>query len=197
MLFHFKKCLIMTNHFIKFLFFSAISISMLTFSACQRDDDDVVDPGNEQEVITTVQITFDATAGATGSETFVFSDPDGPGGQAPLVDNIVLTANATYEVTLDFLDASGPTPVFLTDEVQDEAEEHLICYFVNGALPALTIKDQDVNGEALGLVAELQTGAAGNGILTIVLKHEPMKGNVNACDSGETDVEAAFSVTIN
>lgn len=177
--------------------FGIFFLSLFTIASCMKDDDDMMDPGNEQEVITTVQVTFSPTDGSTPI-TFVYEDQDGPGGQNAVADAIVLAANTTYEISVDFLDNSNPSSaVFLTDEVQEEAEEHLVCYAVGGAVPEVTIKDQDADGEPLGLIAEVETGAAGSGTLTVSLKHEPMKSNANPCNTGESDVEAPFSVTIN
>ncbi|PHN02643.1 type 1 periplasmic binding fold superfamily protein [Flavilitoribacter nigricans] len=184
------------NQILKFFTLGFIAFSLIGITACQKDDDDMTDPGNEQEVITTVQLEFTPELGGDVL-TFVFSDPDGPGGQAPAVDNIELAANTTYEVTVEFIDNSGSTPVFITDEVQEEAEEHLVCYEVTGDLSPLTIKDQDMNGDALGLIATMMTGDAGSGDLTVSLKHEPVKDSATPCSTGETDVEATFQVTVN
>jgi hypothetical protein len=185
------------NQIFKFFILGAIAFSLITVTACQKDDDDMVDPGDEPEVITTVQLEFTPSAGGN-AVTFVFSDEDGPGGQAPAVDDISLSANTSYEVTVEFLDRSNTSnPVFITDEVQDEATEHLVCYAVSGDVPAFTIKDQDANGDPLGLIAGVETGAAGTGTITVSLKHEPTKDGANACSTGETDVEATFAVTVN
>lgn len=185
------------NQIFKFFTLGIVTFSLITVTACQRDDDDMTDPGNEQEVITTVQLMFTPELGG-GVLTYVFSDPDGPGGNAPAVDNIVLDANSSYELAVEFIDRSdAANPDFITDEVQDEAEEHLVCYSVTGDLSAPTIKDQDGNGDPLGLFATVVTGDAGSGTLTISLKHEAMKTAANACSTGETDVEAEFTVTVN
>lgn len=181
---------------LNFFLLAMIIVSLFTVTACQQDDDDMPDPDNEQEVITTVQLNFTPDGGGAAL-TFVFSDEDGPGGNAPAVDDIVLAANTTYEVTVDFLDRSNPAdPEFITEEVQEEAEEHLVCYVVAGSVPALTIKDQDVNGDPLGLIASITTGTAGTGTLTVILKHEAAKDAADPCSTGETDVEAAFQVEI-
>lgn len=174
-----------------------LGLNLITFTACQKDDGDGDDPDNEQEVITTVQLTFTPAAGGSPL-IFVFSDPDGPGGQAPAVDQVALAANTNYEMEVEFIDNSNPSsPDFITDEVQDEADEHLVCYAVSSAAVTATAKDQDTNGDPLGLIADVQTGAAGTGSLTISLKHMPSKSAANACSTGETDVEATFDLAVN
>lgn len=185
------------NQQINYFVLGFFVLALLSVTACQKDDDDMTEPENEEEVITTVQLEFTPEGGGTAL-TYVFSDPDGVGGNAPAVDEIVLAANTTYEVAVEFIDRSNPSdPEFITEEVQDEAEEHLVCYAASGVLPAPVAKDQDANGDPLGLIAALVTTDAGSGTLTISLKHEPDKDATDACSTGETDVEAAFNVTIN
>lgn len=185
------------NQIFKFFTLGIVALSLFSVTACQKDDDDMTDPDDEQEVITTVQLMFTPDTGGSAL-TFVFSDPDGPGGNAPAVDDIVLDANTTYEIAVEFIDRSdAANPEFITEEVEEEAEEHLVCYSTTGDLAAPAIKDQDGNGDPLGLFATVVTGNAGSGTLTIILKHEPMKSASDACDTGETDVEAEFAVTVN
>ena len=184
------------KNIIKLLLSGLVIFQLMSITACKKDTENP-DTGTDPEVITTVQLEFTPTTGGTAS-TFVFSDVDGPGGDAPLIDEIRLAANTSYELKVEFIDNSDASnPEFITDEVQTEAEEHLVCYSASGAAPTPSIKDQDSNGDPLGLVADVQTGAVGNGILTISLKHEPNKGGSSPCSTGETDVEASFTVVLN
>ena len=178
------------------LLFGILTFGLFGLNSCQKDDDDM-GGDNEQEVITTVQLEF-TPAGGGSPVTFVFSDNDGPGGQDPVKDQIALTAGATYELKVEFIDRSNPAdPEFITEEVQDEAEEHLVCYAITGGVLTATAKDQDVNGKPLGLIADVQAGAAGAGTLTISLKHMPSKDAATPCNTGDTDVEAEFAVVVN
>lgn len=180
----------------KFLTFAILATALVSVSACKKDDDDTEVP-SEQEVITTVQLKF-TTEDGSDFDTFVFSDEDGPGGDAPIIDDIELGANETYELEIDFIDRSNPAdPEFITEEVQDEAEEHLVCFDVASANVTVTAKDQDTNGDPLGLISTVTTGDAGQGTLTISLKHEPTKSASDPCSTGETDVEATFVININ
>src|SRR6056297_867392 len=96
----------------KFFRFSIFALAALTFVACEDDDDDDDTPSavNEEELITDMVLTFTNTADQSVS-TFTFSDPDGPGGNAPSIDDIVLTDTAVYNVSVQVLDASNPNDV--------------------------------------------------------------------------------------
>lgn len=174
-----------------FLLFALVS---LQFTACDKDDDN--GDGTEQELITTVTLTV-KQGNATVTEAS-FRDPDGAGGNAPTIDDIVLAANSSYTLEVAFLDESkAGAPVDITEEVAEENEEHLVCFATTGGLPQPVITDQDDAGQPLGLRASLNTAAATNGSLTVRLKHEPNKSAPDPCVTGETDVEVTFDVVVN
>jgi hypothetical protein len=62
----------------------------------------------------------------------------------------------------------------------------------------ITKTDVDSGNNPLGLSTTVDTGSAGTGSLTIVLKHEPKKPNNGtvADAGGQTDVEVTFDVTV-
>jgi hypothetical protein len=174
------------------LAFGFVAVSLL-FTSCDQDDDE--GEGTEQEVITTVLLNF--TDGDGNVTTFSFRDTDGDGGNAPVIDEIMLAANTEYKLDIEFKDESNPDDVKdITEEVEEEALEHLVCFGVSGVVDIPVTLDTDSAGNALGLENQLTTTAEGNGTLTIVLKHEPEKDNADACNTGETDVEATFSVRV-
>ncbi|MAT53055.1 MAG: type 1 periplasmic binding fold superfamily protein [Saprospirales bacterium] len=178
------------------IFFSAKAIVLATtfafiFSACD-DDNDVVP--NEQELITTVRLTF-----TSGNESLVFNaiDADGPGGNPLVVDEVNLAANTTYQLSVAFLDEQDPANAEdITEEVREESTEHLVCYEATG-VPSPTGLDLDANGKTLGLKATYTTADAASGSLKVILKHEPDKDAANPCATGETDVEVTFNVVVN
>jgi hypothetical protein len=128
------------------LFLVLSTLITFTFQAC--DDDPVDDPPqmNEEELITTVAMTFTNADDAEDVRTFRFSDPDGEGGNAPeTTDTIELNASSTYDLAIRFLDESDPNSVEdITEEVEEEADEHLVCYTTPGDL-TVTITDKDTN----------------------------------------------------
>jgi len=173
---------------------SLFATTILLSSACNRDDDD--SNPNEEELITSVVLTF-TTPGGT-STSFSFKDPDGDGGADPVVQDITLAAATNYTLAVKFLDESNPADVEdITVEVAEESAEHLICFSVEGGVPQPTIDDTDGNGKPLGLLSRLITTTAGTGKLTVRLKHQPDKNAATPCNTGDTDVEATFNLTIN
>ncbi|MGB0851511.1 MAG: hypothetical protein ACPGTP_09695 [Bacteroidia bacterium] len=164
----------------------------LVFIGCK--DDDVVTPHDEheEELITSVELIF--TEGMNSS-TFRFADPDGDGGNDPTeMDTIKLAPNTSYTLAVRFLDESTADVEDITEEVLEEADEHLVCYSVHGGT-TVTITDKDGNNLDLGLAADVKTGDAESGHFTISLKHQPDVKN-GSCEVGETDVEVRFALEV-
>lgn len=182
-----------TNH-LKLLAMLFVFLPMfLLTTGCDKDDDN--EPENEQELITTVVLTFTPTAGGT-PVVAIAQDLDGDGGNPPTIQDIELEANTDYTLAISFLDESKNPVENITEEVEEESNEHLICLVGSGAMPSPTIQDTDDNGDPLGLRSTLKTGAAGNGTLKVTLKHEANKEAANPCTTGETDAEQTFNVTV-
>lgn len=174
--------------------FFALSIVLFTSTGCNKDDGN--DPDNEEELITTMVLTFNDGSGAPKS--FTFEDLDGVGGSAPTIETIQLSASKTYTLSIEFFDKSEAGHTHnITEEVSEESAAHLVCFEALGNAPVPSIQDTDANGKPLGLQSQVVTGTSGTGKLTVSLKHEPDKSSASPCTSGETDVEATFDVTIN
>jgi hypothetical protein len=167
----------------------------ITVTSCRRDDEPLP---SEQELITTVLLNFTNQADPDDIVTVAWRDLDGPGGNQPQIDQLTLAANTTYDVEVQFLDESDEDDVEdITEEIEEEDDEHEIFYLVQTANLTISNRSLDRNGLPLGLEAVATTGAPGTGTLRVVLKHKP--GQKSAGDSeavGETDVDAAFPVTI-
>jgi len=179
------------------LFFFA---TLLLFSGCGDDEDPVKE--NEEELITTVKLTF--TEGANSFEA-EWKDADGDGANEPVVDNIALEVGRTYTVSIDLLNESVTPAESINSEVEEEALEHQLFYVVGGGLDlAISYDDEDAEGNPIGLLTNFTAGAAGSGSLTIILRHEPVKTASGVAEGnptnagGETDIETvpAFEVTI-
>lgn len=175
----------------KYFFLAILAFSLFTFTAC--DDDDNVQL-NDEELITTVELTFTENG---NSSTFTIRDTDGDGGNPPEKETIQLGTDKEYTIAVRFLDESNSNDVEdITVEVRDESDEHLVCYSATGDFTAPTISDMDTAGNPLGLATAVSTTQAGTGTLTVVLKHQPDKSLVDACSTGDTDVEVIFDVEI-
>jgi hypothetical protein len=170
-------------------------LSLFAFSSCK--DDDVITPEdpNEEELITSVELTFTCVFDSSIVKTFKFADPDGDGGEAPTqTDTISLNANTNYYLAVRFLDESTLNVEDITEEVQEEADEHMVCYTTDAGT-SLTITDKDNNGLDLGLAALVATSEAATGTFSISLKHQPDVKD-GSCNVGETDVEVDFVLKV-
>jgi len=181
------------SHSIKYLMLLALTAGLVVFSSCNKDDDDDNTPENEQELITTVTLTFVDQNNV--SSVFKAFDLDGPGGDDPVIPEVILQDNETFQLFVAFLDESDPDNVEdITEEVEEESNEHLVCFEATEfSIPPLP-QDTDDNGDPLGLVSSLTTGDVGTGSLRVILRHEPDKSIANPCTSGETDADVTFPV---
>lgn len=148
---------------------------------------------NQEEVITSVVIT--ATEGAN-SFNFAYSDPDGPGGNPPTIDTILLGSSLVYNVNLEFIDETKNPVDTITSEIVAEGDEHQIFFTVNLVNITTAYTDMDINMDPIGITSTWATGAASAGFIMITLKHQPNGAKDGNIISGETDVEISFPVII-
>lgn len=186
-----SKTTIMKNNVLKVAFLAAATV----FISCEDDDPQVI---NEEEVITTVEYELVNSADPNDEVTFLSVDNDGDGPNLPVVTvSGPLTAGATYTGDIEFLNELESPVEDITEEVEEEADEHEVFYVVNSADLSITKTDTDDDGNPLGLDTTVTVGAAGTGTLTIVLRHEPNKPNTGLTDAGgETDVQVEFDIAI-
>lgn len=155
---------------------AVLALSTVTSLVACSDDP----PADEQELITSVILTFTPSGGGTAL-VFEVDDPDGDGGSAPTVDPIALPAGS-YTLAIAFENRLEDPPEDITLEVADEADEHQV--FLTGSAvfgPASTTAnaalthayaDTDADGNPIGL-ANTITAAAGSGNLIVTLRHLP------------------------
>jgi hypothetical protein len=167
----------------------AMLLLAISFSACNKDTT------TEQEVITTVIATISAADGSL-NQSFEWNDLDGPGGNAPTVDNILLVANKTYNCTIEVWDRSTVPDRDLTLEIDAENTQHLFVYTPDGVNITVSSSDNDNNGKPYRRLVAWQTGTASIGSMTVTLKHEPNKDAADPDVTGETDFEVAFPVRV-
>lgn len=171
-------------------------LMLSVFTACDSDDPE---PVNEEELITTVELTFTNDNDASDVVTASFTDLDGEGGNDPIIDNISLMANATYTLTVKFLNEEETPAEDITEEVEEEDEDHQVFYVATGAEFTYAYGDQDSNQNPLGLTGTVTTGAASNGTLQVILIHEPNKTAAGVRDGDPTNagIESDIDVTFN
>ena len=127
---------------VNLLFRILLILAIPTFFACEGDDTDVDNPvdENEEELITVLNVTL-INAATLDTTYAVFSDVDGPGGNAPVITPIILQydgTNTQYIAQVEVLDSSNPNDVEdITLEIVEEADEHQFFYIPNSELPKL------------------------------------------------------------
>lgn len=145
---------------------------------------DVTNPSgadiNDNELITTVELDFTPTAGGVTS-TYRWTDPENDG--SPDVDTITLD-QGDYDVTVRFINDLEDPPEDLTDEVDDESDQHQV-FFTGSAVqgpatgdnPVAIVEhvysDEDANGFPVGLENRIDAFDLGAGELTVTLRHMP------------------------
>ena len=147
----------------------------LTFLLAQCKSASDVEPDDENELITTVQLEFVPTLIFTGAQTFTYRDVDGDGGNPPTkFDTISLAANTEYVVKIKLLDESKNPAEDISEEVKAKADEHLFVFTPSpAALLAYTYGDKDPRDLPVGLIGTAKTGTAGIGTLRVQLRHQP------------------------
>jgi len=182
---------------------SSALVAATVLAAC--DDDPTSPDGNDQELITSVEITLTPVGGGAAIVSTI-ADPDGfgPGAPEPQDAAIALDPGTTYNGSVRFLDEQDPDDVEdVTIEVRGEDEEHRVFYTVTGGgdvdIPLASL-DLDGAGAPLGLTFQVVVGAgaAGNGSIQVLLSHfdEEPKGD-GLTPSDETDADVTFTFTVN
>lgn len=174
----------------------SIIVLMIFSFACKKETQPIEE--NENELITTIQLDF--TKKSSGDQsTFIWEDADGPGGEVPYIEDIVLDVNAEYDVQISFWNKSVTPFEDITEEVKEESLHHRI-YYEPSAGSGVTISglDIDTNGMPLGVSSVWTTSANLTGTITVVLRHYPEGGKaaddpVNSTRSS-TDAGALFNV---
>lgn len=170
-------------------------VSSLVFVSCSSDDDND-DHDHEEELITTVTYTL-----TNGNDviTLEFEDLDGEGGaDGTTTVSGNLSANTTYTGSIKLLNATENPAENITEEVEEEGDEHEFFYSSTISDITITKEDEDEDGNPIGIETTLTTGEAGTGTLTIILKHEPTKPNdgTSTDAGGSTDVSVTFSIEV-
>ena len=171
--------------------------AMTILISCNDDDDEII-PVNEEEVITTMTITMTPANGGT-NVVLQTRDLDGDGPNPPVITvSGNLATGISYMSKIVLLNETEDPAENITEEVEEESDEHQFFYTIGGGLDATTTYSNfDGNGNPLGTEFSLDAGNASTGTLTFTLRHEPTKPNDGLGDAGgETDISATFNVAI-
>ena len=147
----------------------------------EGDTDDHGHSHDENEVITTVVLTFSPTGGGDDL-VFRWADPDNDAN--PTIDDIVLADADDYSLSMTFLNELEDPAEDITEEINDEDDEHQVFFTgsavqspatgANGdAILTQQYSDQDGGGLPIGLTNAITTLGTGTGDLTVTLRHLP------------------------
>ena len=189
-------------------------ILALIFTGCSDDDDTTsdqngggddnnlpIDPINEQEVITTVEITL---TNDLGSYQLSWEDLDGDGPDEAIINGTTMPAG-TYNCEVELYNktvAEDDDEYRVTLEILEEDLDHQFFFTpLNGLDVSYSYTDMDSEGNPIGQTFDLTANVSG-GDLNVVLLHEPDKGAAGVPDGdmtnagGETDIDITFPITI-
>ena len=181
----------------KNLYFLVTVLFTILLASCSKDNE-TPEAVNEEELITTLKVTL---VPVSEGNTIVLTtrDLDGDGPNEPVVTvSSNLTAGVAYNGTIELLDETKSPADNITEEVEEEADEHQFFYTIGSGLDVTaTATNLDSEGNLLGTEFELTANTASSGSLTFTLRHEPTKPNDGLSSAGgETDIEATFSITV-
>ncbi|MFC1732171.1 type 1 periplasmic binding fold superfamily protein [candidate division KSB1 bacterium] len=187
-------------HYRKYMITAAVVAALFIVAGCS--DDEVTNPitENPQELITKVTITLIDDISAAES-TAVWSDFDGPGGNDPVIGTLELLAGSTYSGSIELLDETKSPVEDISEEVEEEADEHQFFYTVEGdATSRMTVEitDLDSNNFPVGLefTVSISSGGAAAGVLNVVLFHYDDVEKDGTSQSTESDIDIDIPVTI-
>ncbi len=171
--------------------------SILFVTSCEKDPE----VPNEEELITTLIYTLKPVGGGP-SVIFSFRDLDGDGGLDPVIVQGTLEPLSLYDGTVQLLNEAESPAVDITDEVEEESDEHQFFYTFSNVNATSAYTDMDANLNPVGIATRLTTGSASEGSMTIILRHLPDKLAAGVSDGdptnagGETDIEVSFVLKI-
>ena len=178
--------------------FAVVIVMTLALSSCKKEDPIIP---NEEELITTLKYTLTPNGGGA-AVVLSFKDLDGDGGNAPIIIGGTLVSNKTYTGVLVLLNEQETPAENITTEIKEEDKNHQFFFQTNITGLTVAYSDQDADGNPLGLESTLTTTGAGNGTLTITLRHEPNKSATGVANGditnagGETDIEVTFDIIV-
>lgn len=177
------------------LILSIFVISITLFAGCSDDPEST----NEEEVITTITVTLKSKEVDGHEVTLSWDDLnlDAVVDENEIVVSGNLLADTTYQASVQILNRSTNPEVDITEEIKEEAEEHILCYIVTGAGISITTTDEDKYGMPLGLTSTwATTSAVSEGTVNVALRHQPGVKTGDCPGFGETDATITFPVNV-
>ena len=177
-----------TKHTLFFLFTALLILS------CSKEEEDLPELINEEEVITNVKLVLSASGLDTQTIDWAVDQNNS--------QTITLKKNTAYEVNISFLDQSNPSDIEdITEEVEEEADEHQVFYEFSDlsiSYASSTNDTKDSNGNPVYLKSVWTASSLGSGTVRAFLIHEPTTKTSSSRDGfgGETDVAIDIPITV-
>jgi hypothetical protein len=193
----------------------AILLAGITLTGCKKEDDEVPDKENEEEVITDVKLIFTNTANSNDIVEAKANDPDGVGVQELVIlDEIDLDISKTYTLTFEVMNNLEAPGEDIGLEILEEDDEHQIFFSfsnnaftnplgngnIDNASDPLDYNDVDGFENPVGLSTSWTTSSTvlTGGSFTVRLQHQPdVKTASSGANDGDTDFELNFVLNIN
>lgn len=170
-----------------------LAISTCLVTGCSDDPEAT----NEEEVITTVIVTLKPTGGETVTLTWDDTNQDAIVDESEITASDNLVPGISYAATIQLLNKNADPDVDITEEVQDEAEDHIFCFTVTTVGISITNLSKDKNELPLGITSVWTTTAATTaGTVTITLRHQPGVKTGDCPGAGDTDASVTFPVHV-
>lgn len=167
-------------------------VSLSLMASCSDDPEAT----NEEEVITTVVVTLTPAEGDPVLLTWDDADLDAVVDESEINVSANLEISKTYTAVIQLLNKSVSPEVDITEEVADEAEDHIFCFTVSGVNIAITNRNTDSNGLPLGITSTWTTTTLSSGTVTVVLRHQPGVKTGDCPGAGDTDASITFPVNV-
>lgn len=174
-----------------FLLLVLIATTLLV--GCSDDPE----PVNEEELITTVSITLTSVGGSSENAVTLSWDDLNLNGvvDAGEIEPVALYTNTAYTASIELLNKSVDPVEDITEEIREEAEDHLFCFEATGVNITFSNFDKDANDRNVGLISTWTTTTTGAGSVNIKLRHQPGT-KTGACTGGETDIDLTFPISV-
>jgi hypothetical protein len=190
----------MKNHLVQKLtrYVCLSAVAMITLLGSCSDDPEVT---NEEEVITKITVTLTTAGGTPVLLSWTDTNLNSIVDPAEITASGSLLAGKAYTATIELLNESADPVINVSEEVKEEAEDHIFCFTATNVNLTFSGFDTDANGQPLGISSTWTTGTASTGTVTIKLWHQPgfktgscpLSGDPGI---GETDVDIDFNVQI-
>lgn len=201
------------NKFKKYTMIPLVAIAVL-ITGCEKEEDEIPQKENEEEVITNVKLIFTNNIGSTDVVQAMAEDPDGTGvEELVILDTINLNKNKSYTLTFEIMNNLETPGEDIGEEIKEEDDEHQIFFGfsndafsdplgngnIDNALDTIIYNDSDANNNPLGLSTGWTTSSSTltGGNFTVQLQHQPdVKTSTSTSTTGDTDFKLEFVLNI-